>query len=282
MVKVVLRGKMSGSPVDTVISQSNWNLDKMDGTGLSGITLDFSKSQIYFFDMEWLGVGRGRYGFFHNGVPIYCHETLNSNVISTVYMSTPNLPIRFSIENDWAGAATTMAQICATVISEGGSDDMGILRYKSTEGTHVDCDVENTIYAIVGIRLKSTHLGGNIKIQRIAIQLTTSSETGEWIWILNPTIAGTFTYADETNSVVQTATGALANTVTNGTKVTGGFAESSSGGFGSGGIVSPIPNALLLGALIDGTVDEMVLCWRPNGGTSGHDIEGSITWREFN
>ena len=100
--------------------------------------------------------------------------------------------------------------------------------------------------------------------------------------ILNPTVQNTFTYVDESRSAVQIARGGSTNTVTNGFKLAGGFFESGGAALGSAGSLgSEIDNALLLGSLIDGTVDEMVLCARPIGGSSAVDIEGSLTWREL-
>jgi len=272
---------VTGTPVDTSVAMTDWNTDTMDGNGPSGIALDFNKTQIYIVDFEWLGVGRVRMGFVHNGSIIYCHEFMNSNVLDKVYMSKPNLPLRYSIENDGTAGADSLVHICGTVISEGGSQELGIVRYASTNGTHIDANTENLIYAIIGVRLKSTHLAAAIKLQRLAIQIQTGSENGEWILLFNPTVAGTFTYVDETNSAVQVARGATANTVTNGTSMDGGFAQSLTGGAGSGGATETVENAVLLGSAIDGTRDEFVLCWRPTGGTNGHDIEGSMHWREF-
>jgi len=197
-------------------------------------------------------------------------------------MSTPNLPLRSEISNDGSGVASTLTQICSTVISEGGSEDLGVVRYRSTQGTHVDANVENTIYAIVGIRLKSAYIGTTIKILNASLQLQTASHRCEWMLIFNPTVAGTFTYSNLTNSAVQTAVGATANTVTGGTIITGGFVESGgnpAGGAGSGR--SGIDNALVLGSTISGTVDSIVLCARPIGGSTNVDVEGSLTWREI-
>lgn len=127
-LKVVRRSNTSGSPVDVSIDQSNWNIDKLDGTGRSGFTLDMSKSQILIIDYQWLGVGRVRYGFDINGVIYYCHEMVHANNLSTVYMSTPNLPVRYEIENIGISQSNTdMIQICSSVVSEGGfADERGI------------------------------------------------------------------------------------------------------------------------------------------------------------
>ena len=179
-----------------------------------------------------------------------------------------------------ASAVSTMEVGCGTVASEGGSQDTGILRYKSTEGTHIDAADQDIIYAIVGIRLKSTHLGATIKIVDISLAEHQGSKFYEWLLIFNPTVAGTFTYSAETNSAIETATGATANTVTGGTTITGGFVSSAQKGGTT--IAQSVENALRLGADISNSVDEIALCIRPVGGSTGIDIEGSITWRELN
>jgi hypothetical protein len=275
--KVVVRSSTSGSPVDTKVAQSSFNLDTLDGTGASGVTIDLSKAQIFIIDYEWLGVGRVRLGLAVGGEIIYCHEVLNANVLDVVYMSTPNNPLRYQIVTTGSSLASELECNCSTVITEGGATHLGQLRFKSTAGTHVDVAVENTIYAIIGMRLKSTHLGETIDILKKSIAEHAGNKNYEWLLIFNPTVAGTFTYSNETNSAVQTATGATANTVTGGTIIDGGFAASANKG---GSESSNLENAIRLGAAIDGTVDEIVLCVRPVGGSSNIDIEASIAWRE--
>lgn len=272
------RSSSTGSAVDTTITQANWNGDKLDGSGKSGITLDPTMAQILWADFEWLGVGDVRMGFVIDSNFIVCHTFHNANAIPSVYMSLANLPVRYSVENDGTGVASSVEHICSTVISEGGSDDLGRLNYASNGGTHVDANVENTIYALVGIRLKSTHLAETIKIVNMSILESTGAKDYEWLLLFNPTVAGTFTYGDETNSAIQSAKGATANTVTGGTAITGSYASSAQRGGASG---SGINNALKLGSAIDGTQDEIVLCIRPVGGATNIDASGSISFREL-
>ena len=229
-----------------------------------------------------MGVGRVRMGFVIDGKIYYAHEFLNSNILDVVYMQTPNLPLRSEISNDGTGAADSLEQICSTVISEGGSQDIGIIRYASTAGTHVDANTENSIYAILGIKLKSAYIGTTIRIINSSIQLHTANHKCEWMLIYNPTVAGTFTYSDQTNSAVQVAKGATANTITGGYYITGGFVESGGHQSGNAGSTSRgIENALRLGSLIDGTTDSIVLAIRPIAGSTNVDVEGSLTWREL-
>jgi hypothetical protein len=111
----------------TQITQSNWNIDKLNGTGISGLTLDFRKTQLFVIDMEWLGVGRVRFGFYAYGKIQYCHQVTNINILTEPYTNSINLPICYSIHNSTVGGGTSnnFKQICSTVISEGGYVPLG-------------------------------------------------------------------------------------------------------------------------------------------------------------
>ncbi len=276
-IKVVRRTNVTGSPVDNKVAQASWNQDAMDGNGPSGLTIDWTKTQIFHLDLEWLGTGRVRMGVIVDGQLRYVHFFQSANVLDKVYMSTPNLPVRVQMITTGSSPASTMENICATVITEAGVEDTGVLRYKSTAGTHVDATTENVIYAVVGLRLKSTHLGSIVTLVSASLAEHAGTKNVEWMIILNGTVAGTPTWANETNSALQTFTGATANTVTGGTILTGGYFSSDKKG-GSEGVV--LENALRLGAAIDGAVDEIVLAVRPVGGSSAIDVEGSLSWRE--
>lgn len=266
----VRRTFVTGSAVDNTVSQSSWNLDQMDGTGDSGVTLDFTKTQILIIDYEWLGVGRARMGFVVDGMVIYAHEFLNANVLDVVYMSTPNLPLRYQIENDGTGAASTLEHICSSVISEGGTQNLGILRHRdsgSVSGLGV-----GTTYAVLGIRLKSTAIDAKVLLENLSMISTTTNDQLHWELKFNPTVTGVFTYSDEANSTVQTALGSGSNTVTGGVEIDGGYLSTSLP------VTNTVPNALRLGSMIDGTVDEIVLCARPI--TNNITVQASLTWRE--
>lgn len=118
---ICLRSNTTGTPVDTKVAQSDWNVNKLDAN--SFFEMDWTKSQIFFTDIEWLGVGRVRVGFVVNGAFYLAHEFLNSNVLDKVYMKRATLPVRYEIQNTGEAVATQLRSICSTVISEGGQDD---------------------------------------------------------------------------------------------------------------------------------------------------------------
>jgi hypothetical protein len=121
-----IRSDVSGSVSDArKVPQSQWNVDKCDGTGISGLNLDVTKTIIFFTDFQWLGVGRVRCGFVHNGETIVAHEFFNDNFLNTVYMSNPNLPVRCEVRNTGVSLGANLDQICSTVVSEGGYVESG-------------------------------------------------------------------------------------------------------------------------------------------------------------
>lgn len=110
----------------TTYLQSQWNLDTMDGNGPSGINLNFFKAQLFTFDLEWLSIGRIRFGFFAYGRVYYCHQITNINTLVEPYTSNINLSIRYElIGTGTSGNTAEIKQICSTVISEGGYNPIG-------------------------------------------------------------------------------------------------------------------------------------------------------------
>lgn len=142
----------------TEVSQSNWNGDKLDGTGTSGITLDTTKAQIIWMDIEWLGLGSVRMGFIINGKFILCHSFHHANIINSTYITTASLPLRYELTNTGnTSSNSTMKQVCSTVISEGGYELRGIqqalgipINSPRTLGT------AGTFYPVISLRLKTS------------------------------------------------------------------------------------------------------------------------------
>lgn len=280
-LEFVKRSKITGSVVDTAIGQSDWNLDRLDGTGPSGLTIDLTKAQNLVTDFEWLSVGPVRFGFVIGGNHVECHKLLAANVETGPYMSTPNLPLRYEISNDGTGAASTIMHICSTVISEGGLQPQGTLQYHSTGGTHIECNTANTVYALVGLKLQDDKLDCVMGIVSLSVMSETADDF-EWLLIHNPTIASVGTadpmsYSNKTNSCLQVAVGEGSDpsesTVTGGTVMNGGFVRAEAS------FVLTAKSALRLGSTIAGVSDEVVLAVRPL--TMNANVQGSLTWQEL-
>jgi len=125
--QIVLRSGVTGSVVDTEIAQADWNIDPMDGSGVSGIILDHTKLNIYTIDLQWLGAGSIRYGIQIGRVTHIFHEISNANKNTTTYMGRGSLPVTFRIENtDTVASGAILKEVCATVQSEGGTSEFGV------------------------------------------------------------------------------------------------------------------------------------------------------------
>lgn len=281
VLSVVIRSNISGSPVNNVINQSDWNLDKVDGYGKSGINLDVSKTQIFVIDFQWLGVGRVRFGFDIGGQIIYVHQINHANILDVVWMSIPNLPLRYEISNDGTGAANFLDHICSSVISEGGRDKVGFVLTADRGITGLTTLANTNIYPLIAIRLKSTHLMANIDELLFSI-LCTSATSYRYAVLLNPSVTGTaFSFSSITNSAIEAATTTTnATTVSGGTLLLSGYVDAGAVSGNQDILISEIPNDLHIGSSIAGVSDILVVAIQLLSG-SAETFLASLTWREI-
>ena len=156
-LQFVLRSFTTGSVVNRIVKQRDWNGDRIDGKGPSGWKIDTTKTQLAWFDMQWLGVGKVRCGFIHQDEFVLCHTFYNSNVLDKVHIANPMLPVRCEIENISSSDPCNFDQICSTVISEGGYSEAG-RDYSVLSSTQL-IDVSEgapQIINVIGIKLKNT------------------------------------------------------------------------------------------------------------------------------
>jgi len=156
----VIRTYTSGSVSNAnSVAQSSWNVDKFDGTGPSGVTLDLTKTQILFINIEWLGVGSVRCGFVIDNEFYTAHQFDNANIQTVVYMQTAILPLRYEIfTTGTTSSAATLQQICSTVQSEGGYEQTS-QQYIARNTSAVTLTAAATFYPLISIRLNSSYLG---------------------------------------------------------------------------------------------------------------------------
>jgi hypothetical protein len=201
---IVKRSSVSGVLVDTRVAQSSWSNDNLDGTGPSGVTLDISKAQILWMDLEWLGVGSVRVGFVINGEFVLCHIFNHANLITSTYITTASLPLRYEIKNTAAtSGSSTMKQICSTVISEGGYELRGLQQAIGTSITAPKAlATAGTYYPVVSIRLKSGFLDAIIVMTALSVMGVGNGVNYNWqIRATGTTTGGSWTSAGSDSAV---------------------------------------------------------------------------------
>lgn len=271
-VNVVRRTSTSGAPVDTVVPQASWNGDKLDGTGVSGLTLDLTKAQILWEDFEWLGVGSARIGFVIDGQYIICHTFENANNLDSVYMTTAILPVRYEITNTGASTAATLKQICSTVISEGGYEkkvSLNVARMTTANGS-----ISTSFVPLVSLRLASGRTGAVVVPGGYSVLPTASSATTfEIVLVKNPTLTGASWVASDSSNVQQDLS---ATSFTGGTIVQQQYVLSSNLANGIATGDGDYNWDLQFGATIGGTSDIYTLAVRALSGT--HSAIGSLSF----
>ena len=136
--------------IDVLINQTVWNIDKMDGTGISGVNLDFTQMQIFVIDMNWMALGRLRFGFYLFGKINYCHQILNINNSTYPYICNVNLPTRYEIDGTLGGTGSaSITQSSATIISEGGYNPGG-KKFSICWSANYNITSETPIFALRG------------------------------------------------------------------------------------------------------------------------------------
>ncbi len=204
------RSNSTGTITHSNVAQSSWNGDKLNGSGTSGITLDMTKSQIFFIDIEWLGVGSVRCGFILNGQFIVAHTFHHANIVSMAYITTACLPIRYEIQTIGVSAPVTsnLTQICSTVASEGGyTEPLNLYSNVVTiSGTYTSWT------PLISMRLVPTRLDAISNMRQVDIVLTGSGTTQWALWTQSNVSGATFT-SPPNNSSIQIAQGASAGTL---------------------------------------------------------------------
>jgi hypothetical protein len=205
----VERSLVTGVVTETVVNQSAWSVDTLDGNGPSGVILDITKAQIMFMDIEWLGEGTVRVGFIIDGNFILCHKFNHANLIPSTYITTASLPLRYEITNTGVTASSsTLKQVCSTVISEGGYELRGAQQAVGTPiTTPTSLAVAGTYYPVVSIKLKTTRLDGVVILTALSIM---GVATGIYNWQLiagGTTTGGAWVPASAASSVEYNITG---------------------------------------------------------------------------
>ena len=203
-IYIVHRTYVSGSVVNTIIEQDEWNIDPLNGNGISGINIDFTKYLIYTINFSWLGAGIVDIGIFYSGIHQIVHR-FNNNNINVPYITTPNLPSRYEIisTGDTNGSGR-LKQGCVSINSESGQNLLGQIFSIGTTSARTVNDTEDYIMSIK-LKDKSRKL---VRLQSISLICTSKGDIEYKIYMdlspsTSPITVGSNFIDVNTNSVVQ-------------------------------------------------------------------------------
>lgn len=286
-LSIVQRSNVTGTPVDTRVDQTHWNVDRMDGLGASGVNLDVTKTQILFIQLQFLGVGRVQVGFVVDGIAYVAHQFLNANDLSTAYMSTGCLPVRGEVVNvaetvtgALLGDPVTLDMICTSVSSGGiGANQKQFAAYNAIAGRATSTTILPLISIRAGTLLGGTTGGGSITnrghILPKAFELVVASQTHQYLLIQNASLTNASWTNVAFNSIADYDVSATA--LTSGIVIDSGYLVASGATRGTGAAELFVVNPLVYTGL-NSVQDTLTLGIRTLTGAG--TANGSITWAE--
>ncbi len=266
------------------IARENWNGDKLDGNGVSGIIASATAIQLINIEYEWYGAGQVVFSYVINGKSHIIHTFNNGNRLNHPWCSTPFLPIRLEITNVTGAAGTHyMYQGSNSLISEGVPEKLGISESITNAGLGTDLVYRSLVnagqfYPMISIRLKSNDLNGVVLPGSFQAATLDNTSLGYKL-IKNANLVGAaFTNAPDSDAFTQIDVSATS--FTNGNIIDSGFIV----GGTSGGITINKDVALQLGRVGIGTTmtsDVLTLAVAYIAkSNSAKDAVASLTWIE--
>lgn len=201
---VVSRTSTSGSPVDTRILQANWNLDKLDGTGSSGVNLDTTKQNVYVVDFVWQGGGRVRFGIMYGQGIVYFHQIINANINTAPYLRSPSKPGRAELTNLGVTVGTTnMDIVCVVALRE--TSDKPFVSFQTSASRGITAVTVSTIKPLISLRPKATFnsITNRVPISAQSINVQCNQQAVLVQIYLNATLTGASYVSAGTNSAAE-------------------------------------------------------------------------------
>jgi hypothetical protein len=270
----VIRSNVTGTVQETRVYRDDWNGEKFDGNGWTGVTADPTKQQMISINYEWYGAGLVQFNWLMKNETIHSHTFDNANTNNGVWCSTPFLPIRVEIENVTGAAGTHyLYQGSNSLIQEGEPEKLGTLLSIANPITGTTMANANTFYPIISLRLKSNNLSAVMLLR--SLQAATNDNTNVyWKLLENTTLTGgTWVDHPDSNSFMQYNITATA--LTGGTTLLNGFTV------GGGSSLIEVDNkaSLQLGRSSLGSVSDTytLACASPNTNKSALAV---LNWIE--
>lgn len=196
--------------VDTEITQSAFNLDTLDGTGLSKLTLNTAISNSFIIVYENYAVNMG---IITNGSIVFAHRF-------TVQTSVQSMPIRFELQNNLTTTPTLVpeAHVYSCSISSSGPQMKGVNKSIGLRASPRDISTTQNNFPVLSVRLKAQNARASANLLGLHVHSTVDMY---YEIVLNGTLTSAQWVPSSANSL--TEYDRSARTITGGTVVTSGY-----------------------------------------------------------
>jgi hypothetical protein len=252
------------------VARTAWD-DKLDGTGASGMTINWANFNVFGCDFLYLGGTAIAFYIMNGRIPVVFHVINYANTDTQPMVFSPNKPLRWGIRSTTGSGNFSM--VCGSVNSEGEIKGLGNTVTIQGNSAGITAALSGTAYALCGVRKKSTFRDISAMVD-VFEGMASSNDFFEVSLILNPTIAGIVTWADVTNTPFQSFVGVATNIVTGGTKFCNTYASQN---MNNARIVENILSRL--NSTITDTMDTIILCVTPSIGSTNVTATGSMQCR---
>lgn len=209
-VQLGIRSSIGGTTTNNLVDQSFWNIDKMDGTGPSGVTLDWTKQQILFLQFQWLGTGRATFGFVIDGKTIRVHTFDHANKLTSLYSRTGTLPIFAEVTNDGSILGSYMEFTCCSLVANGAVSQHGHLHSISSGTIPKALTTAGTSIPIISLRKAPGFT--KIPVQILDMEAFCTSNDDFLVQIVHKPVLNGAVWTNITHSVCQKDTSATSYT----------------------------------------------------------------------
>lgn len=248
--------------------QNDFNIDKVDGKGVSGYNIDISEGTIFQIDFTWYGYGQILFSIVAvldgQQVVVPCHQY---KLFSQTSITSPNLKVHTEVDNGDTSTGNVVVYLGGRQYSIFGRY---IPKYRLTSEVNSSVSVSTTRTPLISFSRKDTFDDRSLKLEGATI--LTSSEDINWQIVLD----GVLTNASFGNPSNHLSSETALESDTSATSITGGhvlYGDVASSGSGNKTLLSrsifdvDIPNG-----------STVTLCAYTDSGTAG--VKSALRVRE--
>lgn len=266
-IYAVRRSNTSGSVVNEKVAQADWNIDSLDGNGPSGRNIDPTEFWVMVTAFAWLGGAGATLAIIVDGQINFTHA-FDIDSLSTPFIRTPSLPIRWEIEQIDGNNAGTLIQTCCAGFSEGGFNPKGVVSsYPRTSSV----TVSTSLTPIISVRLKPAYSRGILEPLEASGAVVSNNDNIIFRVIARGTLTGASWFNSDTDA---TELDTSATSISGGITMKSFFANDN-----AGEIQSSLEQSLVIASDFNGNADVLTLAAQALSGNV--DAVGSLSWKEL-